>query len=212
MPFTVVDLAEDVRAVLDACNVRRARVLGMSMGGMIAQELALRHPEYVAHQYLVGTIPPTPAHVAATDYTLMLGLMTQVPPRDGQRQRLFLAEGMMRFASPAFDPPAELLEEVGEQIHRRVTPRVLALFQARAIGSWKGPHRLLDIEVPTTIIQGAEDPVVQVPNGRRLAQLIRGSRYVELDGVGHCVPWEAGDRLLEILGERPVARGRAVLR
>ena len=62
-PFTLADLADDVAAVLDAEEVRTATVLGISMGGMIAQELALRHPERVERLILVGTRAPAPEFV-----------------------------------------------------------------------------------------------------------------------------------------------------
>src|ERR1700756_4005053 len=79
-PFTIADLAEDSRGVLKACGVDRATVLGVSMGGMIARELAIRHSEIVARLVLVATMPPTPAQTPASRVALRLALSR--PPRD----------------------------------------------------------------------------------------------------------------------------------
>ena len=79
-------------------------------------------------------------------------------------------------------------------IARRPTPRFAVLDQARAIAAWHGAHRLRRLTAPTTVVHGAEDPLIPVRNGMRIAQLIPGARYVELPGVGHLVPYEAPDR------------------
>ena len=71
-PFTISDLAADARDVLTACGIDRATVLGISMGGMIAQELAIRHSEIVEKLVLVATMPPTPAHTPMSHHALRL--------------------------------------------------------------------------------------------------------------------------------------------
>ena len=76
------------------------------------------------------------------------------------------------------------------------------LDQARAIAAWSGAHRLRRLAVPTTVVHGADDPLIPVRNGMRLAQLVPGARYVELPGVGHLVPYEAPDEVVEVVAER----------
>lgn len=206
-PFTIADLADDVAALLAYKGLRSARVLGLSMGGMVAQELALRHPDLVRQLVLVSTIPPTPAnammssrHVSSPDYRLLLGMLLDRvdDPTDGGR-RLRAGERMLRFTGTSYRPSAAVAEEMGRQILRRTTPRRLTIEQARAIAAWCGPNRIRNITAPTTVIQGADDPVVLPANGRALARLIPGARYLELKGVGHLAPWEAPDVLVELL-------------
>jgi 3-oxoadipate enol-lactonase len=199
-PFTIADAADDVAAVLDVCGHRRATVLGISMGGMVAQELGLRHPQRVARLFLVATIPPAPAHVPAVDYGSLLGaaLVRRGQPSPpgllGLMTRVYLAT-----AGRNFSPSAQVVEEMSDQLRSDPTALSQVLLQARAIIAWKSPSRLRRMRVPTTVIQGGDDRVVRPVNGRRLAALIPGARYVELPGVGHLVPWEAPDQLLRAL-------------
>jgi pimeloyl-ACP methyl ester carboxylesterase len=73
------------------------------------------------------------------------------------------------------------------------------LDQVRAMASWHGPGRLARIGAPTTVIHGDQDRLVPVVNGRKLASLIPGARFEELSGVGHLVPHEAGDVLIDAI-------------
>ena len=204
LPFSIADAADDVAAVLDACGHRRATVLGMSMGGMVAQELGLRHPERVDRLFLVATIPPAPAHAPAVDYSSLLGAararqgQPSPPGLLGLMTRVYLAT-----AGRDFSPSPHVVEEMSDQLRRDPTALSQVLLQARAIVAWKTPSRLGRMKVPTTVIQGGDDRVVRPVNGRRLAGLIPGARYVELPGVGHLVPWEAPGELL-----RELSRGK----
>lgn len=198
VPFRIADLADDVRDVLDACGIERAKIVGMSMGGMIAQEFGLRHPGYVEHLYLFGSIPPTPAHVPARDYSQILRTMVSPPSLQDWRDWA-VGRRLLWFAGPAFVPKPGLSEELSEQLRRRMTWPLHTFYQARAIGSWKSPGRLAGLRVATTVVQGADDPIVVPANGSALAELIPGARHVELPGVGHLLPWEAGDTLIKLL-------------
>jgi pimeloyl-ACP methyl ester carboxylesterase len=196
-PFTIADLADDARSVLGACGIRHATVLGLSLGGMIAQELAIRHPEAVDRLVLVATRPPTPAQIPSHGDAL-LSLM-KTPPRGGDL-RAFIVATWSTLAADGFaaQHPA-VFAEIAEQIMRRVTPRRAALNQARAVWSWHGAARLGRIGAPTTIVHGDRDPLLPVGNGMRLGRLIPDATYLELPGVGHLVPQEAGDALLQAL-------------
>jgi len=196
-PFTIGDLAADTRDVLKACGIDRATVLGISMGGMIAQELAIRHSEIVERLVLVATRPPTPAHTPMSRHALRLALSR--PPRD-QPLREFLVTTWARTTGNGFAAAhPEIFDELGDQIMRRITPRSGLVNQARAIMSWHGPGRLQRVSAPTTIVHGDQDPLITVDNGRRLAQLMPAARYVELAGVGHLVAHESGETLIGVL-------------
>lgn len=196
-PFTIADLADDARSVLRACGVDSATVLGFSMGGLIAQELAYRHPEVVASLMLVGTRPPTPAQVSAERAKLAAAMQ---PPVPGQSPADHVRTTWGRLAAPGFaEEHPEVMDELVAQVLRRPTPHVFVLAQVRAIAGWHGPHRLAHLNVPAVIVHGTRDPLMPVGNGMRLARLIPRADYVELAGVGHLVVHEAGGELLDLL-------------
>jgi 3-oxoadipate enol-lactonase len=196
-PFTIGDLAADARDVLKACGIDQATVLGISMGGMIAQELAIRHSEVVEKLVLVATMPPTPAHTPMSRDALRLTLSR--PLRDQRLREFFVTTWAQTTGTGFAAAHPEVFDELGEQIMRRITPRSGVVNQARAIMSWHGPGRLQRVRAPTTIVHGDQDPLIAVDNGRRLARLIPAARHVELAGVGHLVTHEAGDILIGVL-------------
>ncbi|MET0324704.1 MAG: alpha/beta fold hydrolase [Ilumatobacteraceae bacterium] len=199
-PYTVGDMARDARDVIDRLGLDRPTVVGLSMGGMIAQELAMHWPSRVGRLVLLGTRPPSPEDVAPP--ARVTASLLSTPPK-GMSLRTFLREGWATVAAPGFgrDHP-EAVDEMARSIARRPTPRFAVLDQARALAAWHGAHRLRRIIVPTTVVHGAEDPLIPVHNGMRLAQLIPGAHYVELPDVGHLVPYEAPSRVAAIIADR----------
>jgi 3-oxoadipate enol-lactonase len=198
-PFTIADMADDARDVLRACRIDRAAVLGQSMGGMIAQELAIRHGGFVGKLVLAATRPPAPAYVTpgADMFSLMLGQ----PPQNMTMPEFFTTTWAQTSGDGfAADHPA-MMAEIANQITERITPRSGVFNQARAILAWHGVERIRRLNTPTTVVHGARDPLIPVENGRRLAKLIPRATYAQLAGVGHLVAHEAGDALLEALSE-----------
>jgi pimeloyl-ACP methyl ester carboxylesterase len=105
-----------------------------------------------------------------------------------------------RFAAPGFAASQpQSLDELVAQITRRPTPRRGLIGQVRAMTSWHGARRLSRISAPTTVLHGDQDPLIPVVNGRILSELVPDARYVELLGVGHLMPYEAGDSLIDAL-------------
>jgi 3-oxoadipate enol-lactonase len=201
-PFTIGDMADDAAAVLRATGAGPATVLGLSMGGMIAQELAIRHPGLVRRLVLVGTRPPAPAHVPAAPQVLEreLGQLLHTPRR-GEPLAAYFRSVWEPQSAPGFaERHAPLFEELAEQIVERVTPRPAVINQLRAISAWSGPRRLRSITAETIVVHGLLDELAPVGNGMRLARLISGARYVELPGVGHLVPLEAPEALIAAIG------------
>lgn len=196
LPFTIADLADDAATVLRSARVAMATVVGISMGGMIAQELALRHPELVDHLVLVSTQLPRPAEVAAGPGLLGPSLRA---PGDGSTGAWF-HELWSNYCAPGFaEGHPDRMAELVDQILRRPTPRRVLFEQMRAMAAWGRPGRASAIAVPTTVVHGDEDPLVPVANGMRVAQAIPGARYVELEGVGHMPQMEAPERLAEVV-------------
>jgi pimeloyl-ACP methyl ester carboxylesterase len=200
MPFTMTDLADDAAGVLRRSGVDSATVLGFSMGGMIAQALAARHPELVERLVLVATSPPAPAALPADDETTW-----RLFRRRGRGQRYgdYLTElwaAASGIAPTAPRPP--FVRELVEQLMVHPTTRPGAMAQARAAATWHGPRLLGRIEAPTVVVHGRQDILRPVGNAMRLVRLIPRAEYVELPEVGHLVPFEAPDVLVDLLTSR----------
>ncbi|GAC1387747.1 MAG: alpha/beta hydrolase [Marmoricola sp.] len=199
-PFTMADLADDVVDVLDAAEEATAVVAGVSMGGMIAQEFAMRHQNRLAGLVLVATRPPAPAYTLPRSASAMLDLLG--PPRRGEGLDVFFTRLWTSASARGFaERHPELVAELVNQIVERPTPRAMLVHQLRAVNGWGHAERLRDVAVPTAIVHGREDWLVETENGRRLAQLIPGARLCELEGVGHLPPLEAPQELLTIIGQ-----------
>jgi pimeloyl-ACP methyl ester carboxylesterase len=196
-PYTIDDLALDARGIIDDLGLGPATVVGLSMGGMIAQQLALRWPDRVAHLVLLATRPPSPEDtLAPPDVTA--SLLSSPPP--GVPLRRFLRDGWATVTGPGFAAAhPERIEEMAASIARRPTPRFALLDQARAFAAWSGAERLRRLAVSTTVVHGSDVPLIPVRNGMRIAQLVPGARYVELPSVGHLVPYEAPETVEAIV-------------
>ncbi|MET9327614.1 alpha/beta hydrolase [Tsukamurella sp. NPDC003166] len=195
--FTIADLADDARAVLLERGITSATVVGWSMGGMVAQELALRHPEAVDALVLIGTVPPAPAMdlpVLPTLYKLG-GLFTGILTGGFGAALADLGGPGARHERP------ERMRELAVALRGSRLAWWAPTLQAFAGGSWRGPERLARITVPTTILHGADDPIIPAVNAVRLGELIEGARVEVLDGVGHLLPFEAAERFLAVLGD-----------
>jgi 3-oxoadipate enol-lactonase len=203
-PFTLSDMADDVRDILDALEIENATVLGMSMGGMIAQELAIRHPNRVRRLVLAATIPPIPAAVLAPTGVMLGSRLFKAAPAGDMPPNPWdaMAEARLwlEFAGEKFTPPEGLLEEISHEALARVTPMVGTFMQARAIGSWSGPAALARIMAPTIVVQGEADKIVPIENAQRLSELIPDAQLVTIPDAGHLLPWEAGEALIDAIG------------
>ena len=195
--FTIADLARDVRDVIEAAALGSPTVVGFSLGGMIAAELALRWPDHVGGLVLVSARPPSPVRVGGRPGILGRAL---TPPTTDRPLADQFRERWARVSAPGFaDRHPERLEEMASAALAPVTPRRTVVAQARAVGAWRGAHRLGNLAVRCTVVHGALDPLSPAENSRRLARLIPDAGYVELDGVGHLVPQEAPERLAELV-------------
>jgi 3-oxoadipate enol-lactonase len=179
--LTLAGMAADAVSVLDAAGIARAHVYGISMGGMIAQELALRYPDRVNSLVLGAT---SAGGVAATppdrETLAFLARRATVPDEEG------------RWASVPYVYSERTRRSgggrIGEDFARRRAYRFDPVgygAQLAAAAGHDAARRLGDIAAPTLVLHGAEDRMVPPANGRALAARIAGSRLLELDDAAH---------------------------
>jgi pimeloyl-ACP methyl ester carboxylesterase len=187
--MTMAIFVEDTVALLDELGIERAHVYGQSFGGMVAQELALTHPDRVRSLVLACT------H-AGPKHALKPGLESHVP-----KTRPYLALYSAEFA--ALHP--EHIQEDLRVGRENPQPAYAGLRQWEAIQRWSSYDRLPEISNPTLILHGTEDRLIPAANAEMLAERIPVARLALLEGAGHNYHSERADEadaiVLEFLRE-----------
>lgn len=191
--YTFDDLLADALGLLDALEIARAHVVGLSMGGAIAQLLTLDHPERVVTLTLMSTSPAVPVGQTLPPPTPeMSAHFAAPPPEPDWSDRAAVVEyslGDLRACAGEFFDPGRLRALLG-QIHDRTTDIAASLQNHQSLpeGAPRPPQTLAAIAVPTLIMHGTEDPLFPFGHAVALAAEIRGARLVPLPGVGHEFP------------------------
>ena len=182
-PFRIGSMADDVIAVLDDAGIAEAVIVGISLGGMVAQEVALRHPSRTAGLVLLATTPGLPlGRLPPLDSLATLLSLPFAGTKGGPRlNALLLSARDMPHAATLFARWPEALSV------DPVTPATF-LVQFLAAGLHSTGGRLHQIRCPTVVVTGAEDRLILPVNSERLAAKIAGSVLEVLADVSHAVP------------------------
>ncbi len=203
-PYTLSDIADDSAALLEAIGIGSAHVLGVSLGGMIAQLMAVRHPDRVRSLMSIMASPSIPE----PNPELLKFLIT--PTREGRDAAVNRAvESARAFSGGRFEVDAERMRERAGESYDRNPDRSGATRQMLAIfcdGSRR--DRLREVTAPTLVIHGDSDPLVNLEAGRETASLIPGARLHIVRGMGHELPVDAWSELLEVVVEHADASER----
>jgi len=207
-PYAIPAMAEDASAVMDAAGMASAHVFGASMGGMIAQELALRHPSRVRSLILgctaCGGRQSVPASKAVSAALSARSTMTR-------------EEAMWAMAPYIFDagtPRALVAEDIAVRLGATVSNDGY-FAQLAGIRAWSGTYdRLTGITMPTLVIHGETDELVPAENGRIIAKAIPGARLVMIPHASHIFFTDqfqaSNDALLSFLAASPSADASAI--
>lgn len=204
-PFTIVEMAEDTAALLGELGLESAHVVGISMGGMIAQELALAEPGRLRSLTLGCTYCGGPGSQLMPEENLqklVAGMSS------GDRDKAIRA-GYEVNLSPAFRADESTWAPFHEMATSVPAAKATIELQAQAIFGHDTSGRLGEIEVPSLIIHGTVDGVLPFPNGEQIASLMPAARFEVLEDVGHMFWWEQPQRSAELIREHALAIGRA---
>jgi pimeloyl-ACP methyl ester carboxylesterase len=204
-PFTIAEMAEDTAALLDELGWESAHVVGISMGGMIAQELALAHPGRMRSLTLGCTYcggPGSQLMPQENAERLLAGFAS------GDREQAIRA-GYEVNLSPAFRSEADTFSVFHEMATSVPAARDVIQLQLQAILGHDTSARLGEVATPTLIVHGTVDGVLPYANGEQIAGLMPGARFETLEGVGHMFWWEQPQRSAELVHEHALAAGRA---
>ena len=189
--FTIEQFADDTVGLMDALGIRQAHVLGWSMGALIAEEVALRHPGKMNKLVLYA------AHCSASLFPPAPEVVQKLTDTSGAPE-----ERGMRFISVVF--PLDWLQSHGERIkevfYRPMgnIPPESVVKQSMAIGAWKGCcDRLGEINSPTLVIAGADDVLVPPQNARYLAGKVPNAQLVLSENGGHGLMFQYPEKFSE---------------
>lgn len=190
-PFTIADMADDTAALLDALGVENTNVFAVSLGGMVAQELVLRHPQRVRRLVLACTHAGPRTAARSPDWAVQLFNES----RDMPRPEALRHSVPLLFAQKTVEERPELVEETLAVMANNNQPKGSYLLQLGAVMQHDTFDRLADITHPTLVLTGTEDTLVDPENSRIIARSIPGARLIEFEGTGHVFFTEKADEV-----------------
>ncbi|MGH7779378.1 MAG: alpha/beta fold hydrolase [Candidatus Binataceae bacterium] len=198
--WKLTDMADDVACVLEHAGTPASHVYGISMGGMIAQEYALKYPGRV-RGLVLGCTNCGASHSPQANPENIAKLMPQpgMDPLEAAKLAFSVACGKAFLGSPAGQQT--LIDRMTETAQYPITPAHTYMRQGEAIGGFDTFARLSEIKAPTMIIHGDDDNIVPVANAEILHKGISGSKLKILPGAGHMFFWEQPEESTKTPGD-----------
>jgi len=203
-PYTLNEMADDAVGLLDALGITRAHVVGVSMGGMIAQVVAITHPERVLT--LTSIMSTTGAGDVEPPTPEALAVLTALPGETFE-ERLDQAMRTRRLLhGPRFDWDEKWQRErATASIERAFHPQGTQRQMQAILQSPPRVDALRDVAVPTLVIHGTADPLVHFSGGESTAKAVPGARLLAIEGMGHSLPPAVWDEVVPAILEHSVA-------
>ena len=186
-PYTMDDMADDAVGLLDALGIPKAHICGMSMGGMIAQTIAIRHPSRVLS--LISIYSTTGNREVPPPKQEALGML--IAPVPAEREACI--EHMLRLfrtiAGPGFPVDERWTRRIiAESYDRCFYPQGMIRQLVAILTQVNREPALASVKAPTLVVHGSDDPLMAVEGGRRTAKAIPGAQFMLIKGMGHDLP------------------------
>ena len=196
-PYTLEDMADDAIGVLDDLNIDKAHICGASMGGMIAQIIAFRHPTRVLSLASIMSTTGNPDLPQATPEFLQE--IFSPPPTDREAYiKESVRRGHLTYGTFPYNEEQERILSAAE-FDRCFYPQGIMRQFAAVAANGNRKTKLTSISVPTLVVHGREDPLVPVEGGIDTAEAIPGAELLIVDGMGHSVPIEVAPQIIGAL-------------
>ena len=197
VPYTLKDMADDGMGVLDALGIEKAHIVGASMGGMIAQLMAIHH----GHRILSLTSIMSTTGNAKLPQADKEAIETLTAPIESMKEEWLIEHGIAiqkAIGSPGFAPdPEHRRARVTRTVKRSVYPAGMPRQLAAIIDDGDRTKRLATVTAPTLVLHGEGDPLVKVEAGRATAKAIPDAKLVTIPGWGHDLPQQLTGRLAD---------------
>ena len=206
-PYLLRDMAADALGLLDHLGIERAHVVGTSMGGMIAQEMAIAVPERVLS--LASIMSTTGDRFVGTPKIRVWGVMMRRAPQDRDAYIEYFAHVFRMIGSPAYRPDDERVRELaGASYDRCHNPAGTARQLGAILASGSRTAALRELDVPAVVIHGESDPLVPLRAGIATAKAIPDAELIKLPGMGHDMPKELWPTFVDAVARNAERAGR----
>jgi pimeloyl-ACP methyl ester carboxylesterase len=198
--YQLDDMAADVTGLLDSLGIPAAHLVGASMGGFIAQLVAINHPDRVLSLTSIMSGPGGSDEVAPTPEG---AAVLVVPPPDTREERIKVAMTIHRTLAGAGDQleDGEERARAERSVDRAYYPLGVGRQLVAIMAASSRLDRLAHVRVPTLVFHGTDDVLVPVENGRLVAGAVPGARLIEVEGMGHDIPERVWSDLADAVEE-----------
>jgi pimeloyl-ACP methyl ester carboxylesterase len=204
--YLLEDMADDCAALLAELGVERAHLVGASQGGMIAQTVAIRHPERVLS--LTSIMSTTGDRAVGQPHPEAIPALLTRPPGDRAGFIDFVVGAWKVIGSPGFEADEEALRaRAGASFDRGIFPDGTGRQLLAIVASGDRSEGLRRLDVPTTVIHGTDDILVDVSGGKATAAAIPGARLELIEGMGHDMPRQLWPRFVDLITENAERAG-----
>jgi pimeloyl-ACP methyl ester carboxylesterase len=196
--YTIEDMADDAAGLLDHLGIEAAHVVGVSMGGMIAQALAINHPERVLSLTSIMSTTGDRA-VGQPRQSAMPALISPAP---ADREEFIEHQlGLFRLiGSPAYPMPEDRFRGLARSMYDRMHYPIGFMRQlAAVVASPVRTEALGSVRAPTLVIHGEEDPLIEVSGGEATANAVPGAKLMKVPGMGHDLPAELWPQFVDAI-------------